>query len=209
MSRTAAQNREMYLRNRASVLERSRRNYQKNRELRTEQIKAWANANPENRKAIQKRYTVKNPDKRRALWVSWYMRNKEAYNLKRSKENRLKYPARKQAQQRWWIRYYKANKDRLSIRVKKRNALKKKASINLSGMLSFVTRVRSSTSVTCYYCSATLSGRDAHFDHIIPLVMGGEHSVKNLCVSCPKCNLSKGRKTPQMWIKCGQQLLSL
>lgn len=46
----------------------------------------------------------------------------------------------------------------------------------------------------CEYC-----GKDCidnyHIDHKIPLFRGGTNDISNLAFSCPRCNLSKGKKT--------------
>ena len=36
--------------------------------------------------------------------------------------------------------------------------------------------------------------RGWHLDHIVPLYFGGEHSMANVRVLCPTCNLSKGNR---------------
>lgn len=36
--------------------------------------------------------------------------------------------------------------------------------------------------------------RGWHLDHIVPLYFGGEHSMANVRVLCPTCNLSKGHR---------------
>lgn len=46
----------------------------------------------------------------------------------------------------------------------------------------------------CSYCDKTLTNREIHIDHILPLAAYGKHRTDNLCVSCGPCNLSKGAK---------------
>lgn len=46
----------------------------------------------------------------------------------------------------------------------------------------------------CYYCGEPI-GKDFHLDHYLPIAQGGQHSIDNLVVTCPKCNLSKGART--------------
>jgi len=47
----------------------------------------------------------------------------------------------------------------------------------------------------CMKCGKTVSEKDFHVDHIVPLAKGGaEFDLTNLELSCPKCNLKKGAK---------------
>jgi hypothetical protein len=50
----------------------------------------------------------------------------------------------------------------------------------------------------CWWCDKPV-GKDYHVDHRIPLSKGGNNDPRNLCVSCPRCNLSKSDKLPQEW----------
>jgi 5-methylcytosine-specific restriction endonuclease McrA len=51
----------------------------------------------------------------------------------------------------------------------------------------------------CWWCSTKLDPGDYHIDHRIPLDRGGTNWPNNICVTCPKCNLSKGKKLPHEW----------
>ena len=45
----------------------------------------------------------------------------------------------------------------------------------------------------CHICGKKIRSRkDLHFDHIVPLSKGGEHSMKNVACAHAKCNLQKG-----------------
>lgn len=51
----------------------------------------------------------------------------------------------------------------------------------------------------CASCSTDLSGlvslqKQQHFDHIVPLAIGGINDVTNIQLLCDACNLSKGKK---------------
>lgn len=51
----------------------------------------------------------------------------------------------------------------------------------------------------CWWCGKKIRGK-YHVDHRIPLSRGGTHWPNNICISCPKCNMSKGAKYPHEWI---------
>ena len=46
----------------------------------------------------------------------------------------------------------------------------------------------------CHICKKPVDSLNWHMDHIIPLSLGGEHIYKNVAVSHPFCNTSKGNK---------------
>ena len=47
----------------------------------------------------------------------------------------------------------------------------------------------------CMKCGRKVSRQRFHVDHIVPLAVGGdEWELSNLEVSCPECNLQKGRR---------------
>lgn len=50
------------------------------------------------------------------------------------------------------------------------------------------------TTTHCYWCKKKLT--DYHIDHYVPLSKGGKHTISNLVLACPKCNLIKNAKDP-------------
>lgn len=47
----------------------------------------------------------------------------------------------------------------------------------------------------CHWCSVKCP-KKYHVDHYQPLSKGGAHTVANLVIACPKCNLTKSAKDP-------------
>ena len=47
----------------------------------------------------------------------------------------------------------------------------------------------------CHYCGALLHHTNCHVDHKWSSVKGGIHEIKNLVISCKRCNLTKNGKT--------------
>ncbi len=58
----------------------------------------------------------------------------------------------------------------------------------------------------CQYCGARPALRDLNVDHVLPRSRGGPDSWENLVISCRRCNLVKGQRTPQ---EAGMQLRAL
>lgn len=51
----------------------------------------------------------------------------------------------------------------------------------------------------CSYCNTDCSSF-YHIDHIEPLSKQGTHTIDNLTITCPTCNLSKGSTTLLVWL---------
>jgi len=51
----------------------------------------------------------------------------------------------------------------------------------------------------CAYCDVRLI--DKHTDHMIPLLLGGEHSLRNIVIVCPECNARKARLSYPEWVQ--------
>ncbi|MHC4775674.1 MAG: HNH endonuclease [Planctomycetota bacterium] len=49
----------------------------------------------------------------------------------------------------------------------------------------------------CQYCGTNHPTRELTIDHIVPRVLGGQHSWTNLVCACVRCNARKGGRTPQ------------
>jgi len=53
----------------------------------------------------------------------------------------------------------------------------------------------------CVYCDKCLIEHNYHVDHIMPIILGGRNSKENLQLLCPVCNLRKGGKHPDEFLK--------
>lgn len=52
----------------------------------------------------------------------------------------------------------------------------------------------------CPYCNLKMKTGEKSLDHVTPLVLGGEHSMRNLVVCCLDCNTRKGRQPLERWL---------
>lgn len=55
--------------------------------------------------------------------------------------------------------------------------------------------------LTCHYCGAMVRVEQAHLDHKKPIARGGTNRMSNLAFTCPACNLAKGRKTEEQFLR--------
>lgn len=52
----------------------------------------------------------------------------------------------------------------------------------------------------CPCCTGEMDRDDKTMDHIVPLKLGGEHSVQNTMILCRSCNITKNAKHPSTWL---------
>jgi len=79
-----------------------------------------------------------------------------------------------------------------------RRAVKKSSGGSYSG--ADIIKLIELQSGVCPYCKSNLlssNKNNYHIDHIEPLSKGGSNDISNIQLLCPKCNLSKGNKSPQ------------
>lgn len=168
----------------------NQKDYAKNRENRIVEARAWARKNPEQYKTNQRRA---------------YLANKAARNAAASRWQRDNPEQRRANHKRW----RDANPGKVKALRIRRQSLIRASTSNLKSIDAFIQSVMSKRTVRCYYCEQPTPTKGCHFDHIIPLVKGGPHSVENLCATCPQCNLSKNRKLIEQWVRVGQQVFPL
>ena len=53
----------------------------------------------------------------------------------------------------------------------------------------------------CVYCGSDRHGKSFHIDHRRPQSRGGSWDIGNYETTCPSCNQSKGKQTPEEWLK--------
>jgi hypothetical protein len=142
---------------------------------------AWAAENRQRSRDKSSEWKKANPERKRSLDALWRRRN----------------PERKRAND---ARFYRENKakGRQRLYAENRRARKQGA----AGIVSkdIVQRLLRLQRGKCACCKKTL-GRNYHLDHILPLVLGGQHDDRNLQLLRAKCNLQKNRKHPVQFMQ--------
>lgn len=191
--------------------------YIKNRDKHAIGVKKWQAENSEKVRTYKIKYLLANPEKHREAVRRWQFANKEKCRINQN-EWRIAHPEKVQIYSR---KYAEKNKEKLIIRRKKyrdthleqcKNRSKKWASENPERRRELASRRRAfkQSSVInqvsynkilardgriCHICKKDILLFDKlHFDHVIPLVKGGAHSMENIKPSHAKCNMSKGMK---------------
>jgi hypothetical protein len=154
------------------------------------------NSTPEKNREYQRRCYLRHLPERRAARRRWYAANREKrilqttayYHAHRSHYRDL-YQRRKPdilAK----VKAYAADHPDLYAAIAAKRRMRK-----ISATVEVVKRneVYQRDGGRCHICGK-LVPKHWHLDHLVPLSQGGEHSYKNVAVSCVVCNLRKGTK---------------
>lgn len=171
-------------------------------------------------------YCDKNRDECRASSLRWYHNKVEAdptYSARHSREQRDRDPEKARARRRKFYHENKAKEREQHANWVKKNKTKRQEymkdwyKLNPIAARQYNARRRArersqGTGYTvteimlqyrsqrgkCWHCGLWV-GNHYHVDHLIPLDRGGKHDASNIVISCPRCNLSKGKKLTQEW----------
>lgn len=86
--------------------------------------------------------------------------------------------------------YYKAATYKRRARIK-RNGTGRGAAFTAADLKD----LKKKQNNLCFYCKKKL--KQYHVDHKIPISRKGAHTKANICLACPKCNLTKHTKTAE------------
>ena len=184
------------------------------REENREQIRAgvrrWLAENQDLMRDIRRRWVVANPDMIRASAKRRYEANPDFYrnktrqyrenNREATRESVSRYRASNPARYRAMVRARHAANPEISRAADARRRARKLGAGGTYGAADIRLQVKAQTGRTgllrCWWCSKVISNNEFHVDHRIPLAKGGSNAPDNICISCPKCNLSKSSKLP-------------
>lgn len=184
--------------------------YLANKEKMRAAMRSWRAANPEKIKALalagivrrklngrkndDARYRQRHAERVRASQERYRLANLE--KVKIAKQTwRLNNPEKLRAAQ---IRWDKNNPIKKRIHRENRRARERNAVGKLSADIS--QRLLALQKGKCAICGVVLSAR-YDLDHIVPIVLGGENSDRNMQVLCVTCNRSKGKKHPATFMR--------
>lgn len=165
-----------------------RKHYVKNAVAIREDSRKRREADPKTFMLRTKRWINNNKDKNAATRRAWYAKKPKTIKRKINNEKN------RQRVKNWRIK----NPDKARVMVSNNKARRKGAPGRY--VKSDITALFKSQNGVCVYCSALLID-GYHVDHIIPLARGGSNWPINLQLTCPLCNMSKGAKTHEEFIK--------
>jgi 5-methylcytosine-specific restriction endonuclease McrA len=150
--------------------ELNRLRYDRNREEVKARSAAYRKAHPEEARAVVREWVRANPERKAAIDAAYRAANPDRVR------------ARSAA-------YYRANPERWNAAYARRKARKMGRVVRPADYAQILIE----HGMVCHICGGDIADRsDLHFDHVIPLARGGEHSVENIRPSHARCNLQKG-----------------
>ncbi len=146
-------------------------------------LDSWRAANPEKAKASTKRWAEANVDRRRAATQRWAARNPEKL-AQYKKEWDWRNPGRRRL-------YHLTVQDRKRVQ----------AGVLSVDIVQILWELQQGMCAYDFWCRNDLAEIGFHLDHVMPLALGGRHEDANLQLLCPSCNLSKGPKHPDEFVR--------
>jgi len=189
-----------YEKNKEQIIKKSKEYYYKNKEVIIERVKIYYSANKSKIKKSAKKYFKENMKLIQCRDRKRYRKNKKVV-LERRKEY---YSKNKEKITKYKKAYSQTEKGKAISRNKtnKRRAKYKNGDVTTDELLQLYARVKK-----CYWCEKKLSKNKIHMDHYVPLSKGGLHTISNIVLSCPRCNLSKNAKDPHKFAQTLGRLL--
>lgn len=155
--------------------------HEENKELCKERLNKWRKENAEYVRIRDKKYREENPDIEFERQRRYRETHKERLHLK--------------GQQ-----YREEHRDYFYNKARERK-LAQQAVSDGTVTLEYEQYLYDEQQGKCAYCGCDLSESGKHLDHIIPIAKGGKHTANNVHWTCPTCNLSKGDKLEEEWLR--------
>ena len=162
--------------------------------------KIYDNKNKEKIRASDKEYRRNNSDKIKEYSKEHYEKNKEKIREQKKKyreENKIKIKEYRQKNREAISKRNSIYRQTEDYKISKRNSSHKRRAIIKSGNINTIElKELLNNTKHCYWCNKKLNENKIQIDHYMPLSKGGTHTIDNIVISCPKCNLTKNAKDP-------------
>ena len=149
-----------------------------------ERVRQWRIKNKEYYTEYNKEYYKRTKEKQLKNSKEYYKSNKEII-LKKSKEY---YSENKESKKRY-VKNYKKTSNGKIIHINsnaKRRTREKNGNVTKEEIMDLINKTNK-----CPLCGIELTENNRQLDHIIPLNIGGEHTIKNIRFICKNCNLHR------------------
>jgi 5-methylcytosine-specific restriction endonuclease McrA len=143
----------------------------------------------------RKAYYQANAESEKQRHAEWVEANKERVS-KLNARSRAKHLDKRKEYERGWRQ---RNRARILAKNRARKALIRAADREIYGDAE-LHAMWTEQGGACFYCHTPLFGV-YHVEHKTPLSRGGTDRLTNICLACPTCNLRKGSRTAEEFMK--------
>lgn len=181
--------------------------YEKNKVKILKRVKKYASTRKEKISAYYQKWRTENAEYKKMKDQEYYGNHKEKI-LRNVALYALNHPVEILEYKK---KYYHTNKDNPEFRARisyyshiRRQRI---AETDDGLVLSWHMEQMKKPTYICTYCRkeypsiTEIHNHKMSIDHIIPLVLGGMHTIDNVCISCHSCNSAKNAKTIEEWDK--------
>lgn len=156
----------------------------------------------QNKKYVQKRKLLY-PEKKKAVDAAWRLKNIEHCRLQSRLWKQRNWARHKFLVKKALAKYNKTEKGRVKnlAAANRRRARMAGVKSEPLAVQEYMRLMRSMDFVNCEWCSLPVKGPKICFDHVVPIVKGGDNTVENLVPTCKRCNSSKNAKLLSQWTK--------
>ena len=169
-------------------------------------IRKWRRENPERDMEIFRKWFAKDPihakEVRRRAKKKWEAEHpieakesKRRSDKKRYDNRSQEAKARDNVNHRQWARNHP---EAIKAKKAKRRVAGDIADVDLK--LTKILNIQKHVQLKCEYCKRPIVGNNWHPDHIVAVTKNGKSELTNLCIACPRCNLSKGNRDVDLWL---------
>lgn len=180
------------------VNKKNREWYEANKEARSISCAKWESANKEKRAADAKAYYLANKDAYAQRAIKYRLQDPEKIRERSSNY----YQKNKSAHRAMVKAWGKRNPDALRAMSHNRRCAEKSAEGSFTA--DDIQKLFESQFGMCTGCGNALESsgdKKYHVDHVMPIALGGSNWPSNLQLLCPRCNLTKNAKHPDLWSK--------
>lgn len=153
----------------------------------------WRAANLDYARERASQYSASHREEARLRASKWHKENPE-----RHRERAKAYRERNREQLNLITRIWK-KKNHVQVLAIARSYKARKRGADGRYCAKDVSRLYENQCGKCAACKIELL--KYHVDHVVPLCLGGTNYPENLQLLCPTCNLRKGRKMPEQFMK--------
>ena len=154
-----------------------------------------------------RKWRQKNPDKVRESGLKWRLKNPDKVREKSRKDAckwRIKNPNKaRESVHKSARKWRQENQDKINAKSRNRRVLQSSAGDGTvtAGSIASILAENGGMCVYCELRGRTPANKATTLDHIVPIALGGAHSVHNLCGACGSCNSSKHKRLLADWVK--------